>query len=81
MSIRRLPLQRLSYLVSYINVFLINRSRFAKEIFLTVKEVVTWRGKGIRRPLHAEREKHSERRKHNPQVFSIVNLQTVETIW
>ena len=75
MSIRRLPLQRLSYLVSYINVFLINRSRFAKEIFLTVKEVVTWRGKVIRRPLHAERQKH------NPQVFSIVNFQTVETIW
>ena len=73
MSIRRLPLQRLSYLVSYINVFLINRSR--------LKEVVTWRGKGIRRPLHAERQKHSERRKHNPQVFSIVNFQTVETIW
>ena len=84
MSIRRLPLQRLSYLVSYMNVFLINRSRFsqiAKELFLTVKEVVTWRGKGIRRPLHAERQKHSERRKHNPQVFSIVNFQTVETIW
>ena len=47
MSIRRLPLQRLSYLVSYNNVFLINRRRFSKEIFLTLKEVVTRRGKGI----------------------------------
>ena len=47
MSIRRLPLQRLSYLVSYNNVFFINRSRFSKEIFLTVKEVVICRGKGI----------------------------------
>ena len=47
MSIRRLSLQRLSYLVSYSNVFFINRSRLSKEIFLTVKEVVTWRGNGI----------------------------------
>ena len=47
MSIRRLPLQRLSYLVSCNNVFFINRSPFSKAIFLTVKEVVICRGKGI----------------------------------
>lgn len=47
MSIRRLPLQRMSYLVSYNDVFFINRSRFSKEIFLTLKEVVTRRGESV----------------------------------
>ena len=82
MSIRRLPLQRMSYLVSYNDVFFINRSRvFERNISHIEGSCDQKRKECYRRPLHAERQKHSERRKNNPQVFSIVNFQTVMTIW